>query len=61
MEEKPGTGQSGDEGNPAVPEVIIELSAVYLMTKQSNGSWFAQTTPWLGFCKVTQVIFHRCI
>lgn len=48
---KAGTDQSGDEGNPKVPEVLVEQPAVHHVTKQSNGSWFAQTTSWLGFCK----------
>lgn len=60
-EEKVGTDQSGDEGNPNVPEVLVEQPAVYHVTKQSNGSWFAQTTSRLGFYKTTQVIFHLYI
>lgn len=45
------TDQSGDEGNPKVPQVLVEELAVDDVPKQSDGSWFAQSTRCLGFCK----------
>lgn len=47
---RPKTHQSVDEGNPEMPDVLVEQAAVHHVAKESNGSvLLTQATSWFGF------------